>query len=37
MWVYFLAGLLVLRMARVVDEVSEEVRVEKEGEVVYLY
>ena len=37
MWVYFMAGLLSLRMARVVDEVSAEVRGEKEGDLVYLY
>ena len=37
MWVYFFAGVLSLRMARVRDEVSEEMRWEKEGVVVYLY
>ena len=37
MWVYFLAGMPSLRMARVVDEVSEERRGAKEGDSVYLY
>ena len=37
MWVYFLAGLLSLMMARVVDEVSGEIWWEKEGDLVYLY
>lgn len=37
MWVYLMAGLLSCLMARVVDEVSEEMRCEKEGDLVYLY
>lgn len=37
MWVYFLAGLLSLMMARVVDEVSDEMWWVKEGDLVYLY
>ena len=37
MWVYFFAGVLSSRMARVVDEVSVEARWEEEEGCVYLY